>query len=365
MVTACTSPEPPSEPPLSIDTFLEGDTVQSGFKKALHPGVLEFPRDHGAHPGFRNEWWYLTGNLADSDNRRFGFQFTVFRNALTPYAAENPSKWATNQIYLAHLAVTDAAGNRYYSDERFARGALGLAGATSAPFKVWLGDWQVQAEPGCPACFNLRLTASSQAFRLDLALHNRKSMVLHGDAGLSAKSNTPGNASYYYSYPRLGVRGVVGIDGRDYMVEGDSWFDHEWSTSYLERDQVGWDWFSVQLSDQTELMLFLLRHREDANKDFVYGTHIDAQGTSTQLDRSGFVIEALSNWSSPSSAVVYPSGWTITVVDYGLTLELLPLTNAQELNHSFRYWEGAVQARGSRHDEEVTGYGYVELTGYQ
>ena len=361
----CETRESPTQSQFTVDNFLRGKD-EVGFKKARSPKAFEFPLDHGAHPGFKNEWWYITGNLGDSGGRRFGFQFTLFRNALSPEPIDSASRWTTNQIYLAHVALTDVQQKKYYNDERFSRGAMDLAGVSLAPFKAWLEDWRLTAEGegDCATCMRLHLTLSTDEFSLDLALSNTKPVVFHGDSGLSRKGETPGNASYYYSYTRLESHGRIKVNDVVYDVNGQSWLDHEWSTSSLQDDQVGWDWFSIQLSDQTELMLFQLRHERDSTKNFLYGTYVAPDGLTTQLGRSGFTIDSTQNWTSPVTGVVYPAGWRLSIPKEGLELMLTPLLHAQEQNTSFTYWEGAVSVQGAKYDQPMQGHGYVELTGY-
>ena len=363
IVTGCGPQETAPQAPLSIDSFLETED-HNGFKRALQPRAFVFPRDHGAHPGFKNEWWYITGNLADTNGGRFGFQFTLFRNAISASSTTSASNWATNQIYLAHVAVTDGNQDRFYNDERFSRGAMGLAGVVHNPFKAWLEDWSLVVESAvtCDACFDVRLNAISDEFSLDLKFSNTKPYVLHGDSGLSRKSETPGNASYYYSYTRLQTQGRITIKGKDHLVQGESWLDHEWSTSSLEKDQVGWDWFSIQLADRSEIMLFQLRHRHDPQKNFVYGTFVDANGDSEPLP--DFTIDTDGYWISPDSGVTYPSGWNVVIPSRAISLALTPIVRAQEINTSFRYWEGAVNVKGFASSRKLKGHGYVELTGY-
>lgn len=362
LALGCGVPEPPQSH-LSVSDFLR-ERKDAGFERAFDPVDLRFPRDHGAHPRFRNEWWYLTGNVEDDDGRRFGFQFTLFRNSLSSSAVSSASQWRTNQIYLAHVALTDMQQQRHLSEERFSRAALDLAGVDHEPFRAWLEDWQLVSElgEGCPRCFRVRLAANTEEFSLDLTLSNTKPVVLHGDAGLSQKSQTPGNASYYYSYTRLQTRGHIKVGKTRYAVEGQSWFDHEWSTSSLEDEQVGWDWFSVQLSDQTELMLFQLRHQQDRGKNFLNGTYVDDKGQAIQFSR--FTIDSSDSWTSDATGVVYPAAWSISIDDHGLKLLLIPIMAEQEHSASFTYWEGAIDVRGSKRGQPLRGWGYAELTGY-
>ncbi len=340
-----------------------------GFRKALAPAAFTFPRDHGTHPEFKTEWWYFTGNLGTADGRRFGYQLTLFRVAVTPAPPASASAWATNQTYMAHFAVTDVAGDEFYYDERFARGALGLAGVRAAPFRAWLEDWRVSAATGaavrgCDGCLNLRISAGNDAAAVALFLTSTKPAARHGDNGLSQKSATPGNASYYYSLTRLATEGTIEVDGQTHAVTGQSWFDHEWSTSALEDAQAGWDWFSLQLSGQAELMLFRLRARDPADADFVSGSYVAPDGRVSRLRPGDFAIEVLNSWTSPATGVAYPGQWRIRIPRRRLVLDVTPLIRRQELNSAFRYWEGAVSATGRHRERPISGAGYVELTGY-
>ncbi|MDH3279873.1 MAG: carotenoid 1,2-hydratase [Gammaproteobacteria bacterium] len=362
--------EPPRKPDQfkrSIADTLSDSGIDGGFRRARRMQTFRFPADHGAHPEFRNEWWYLTGNLATPDRRRFGYQVTLFRSALSPDTPHSRSAWATNQVYLAHVAVTDVARRRFHSAERIGRGALGLAGAETEPVRLWLDDWSIversEPIPGCRDCLAAAVNIGEREFALSLSLTALKAPALHGDRGLSAKGPSNQNASYYYSYTRMATRGTITVDGTPVPVRGSSWFDHEWSTSALSPGQSGWDWFSIQLSDDTEVMLFRLRDRDLASRDFLSGSMIDPNGRVTPV--SAAVIEALSTWRSPSTGVAYPSGWRIVLPGRGLQLTLTPLLENQEIDLMFRYWEGAVAVTGSANAHQLRGYGYAELTGYE
>lgn len=362
LLTACDGPDTPP-PQTVISTLSDPDTA--GYSRALAPRSLRFPGDHGPHPDFKHEWWYLTGQATSETGHRFGYQFTLFRRALSPHTMKRSSAWASNQLYMAHLALTDITGKRFYHDERYAREALALAGVTAQPFAAWLEDWSLNAITlPCSQCLHIKVQAATNKFALDLSLRNQRDPVLHGENGLSRKSNTPGNASYYYSYPRLATGGTIRVDGRVYTVAGNSWFDHEWSTSALEPDQAGWDWFSLQLSDQTELMLFRLRHRDDPGQSLLSGTHISDDATRT-LGRDGFSLRILEHWRSPRTAVRYPQDWRIEIPALGYSLTVTPWLPEQEIDLSFRYWEGAVRVSGHHAGRKVTGNGYMELTGYR
>lgn len=366
LASACSSPDDPvASGQLSVKDLL-GAAAPEGFARATEPVPFKFPRDHGQHPDFRNEWWYVTGNLAGPGGRQYGFQFTIFRNALSPDRVEHPSRWATRQTYLAQIALTDAKGDRFYSDERFARGALGLAGVEHKPFRAWLENWHLagRTHRDCGSCFSADLRADSARFGITLHLQSSRPAVLHGDSGLSRKDHGGDNASYYYSYTRLDTVGELRIGDQHYPVSGTSWMDHEWSTSSLQEDQVGWDWFSLQLSDNSDLMLFQLRHRDDPEKNFLYGTFVDEHGNSKMLSSRDISISATDKWKSPVSGATYPARWHIRIEGLELDLSLEPVINAQEMNLSFRYWEGAIRASGSQGGRQVSGRGYVELTGY-
>ena len=354
--------QPPSAP-LSVVEILGGASSE-GYERAWQPQPLVWPVDHGAHDGFKNEWWYFTGNLSDAEGRAFGYQFTLFRSAIAPQKPATDSAWSSNQIYLAHAALSDIDGQYFLYDERFSRGAMGLSGAQGEPLRFWLEDWSVSGGTDL-GHFTVTIRVRAEGFTLDLALDSTKPMVLHGDRGLSAKGHTPGNASYYYSFTRLRTEGAVQFGGETFQVQGESWFDHEWSTSSLEPGQTGWDWFSLQLSDQSELMLFRLRHASDPGQDYSSGTLIGADGSVSPLQGDEFSIKVLDQWQNPASGVRYPSGWTLRVPAQDLELRVIPLQEDQEIRASFRYWEGAADVSGSSNGASVTGRGYVELTGYQ
>ncbi|MDX1409924.1 MAG: lipocalin-like domain-containing protein, partial [Saprospiraceae bacterium] len=309
MLVACDR----SAGPVQEVTSALSDADIAGYQRAEHPHNFVFPDDHGAHPLFKHEWWYLTGQVQDPQGRRFGYQFTLFRRALSPYQAPHSSAWATNQLYLAHLALSDIQGEQFYHDERYARAALKLAGVETSPFRAWLEDWSLseQSTTECTNCLHVKLQAASEDFSLQLVLRNQRDPVLHGDRGLSQKSDTPGNASYYYSYPRLLTEGMIIVNGTTFTVSGSSWFDHEWSTSALEAQQTGWDWFSLQLSDHSELMLFRLRHR-DPGRSRYSGTLITDDAV-INLDGEKFTLRVMSHWRSPHSKVRYPQVWQIDI----------------------------------------------------
>ena len=349
----------------ALGAGIDSEEMRSGmpYLRAEAQREFEFPADHGPHEGYKLEWWYFTGNLAASDGRRYGYQFTIFRSALSPEidvadkVEDATAYWATNQLYSAHFALTDVDRATFSSSERFSRGAADLAGARADPFRVWVDDWSVV---GVGDNFTLRLQAVGEGYSLDLELTPEKPIVLQGDRGLSPKGNDPGQASYYYSIPRFKTSGTVDSGAGGVEVQGASWMDREWSTSLLGSDQTGWDWFSLQLDDDRELMYFQLRNRQEDEPPFTEGSLIDAQGQVSEL--GNVELSVIEEWTSPVSQITYPSGWDLLIPDHDLELQVVPLLKGQELNVSVRYWEGAVQILDG--DGVPRGYGYVELTGY-
>jgi predicted secreted hydrolase len=335
---------------------------EEGFARALQPITFFFPKNHGAHPQYRTEWWYFTGNLNSSDGRQFGYQLTFFRFALSPEHHASKSCWRNNQLYMAHLTLTDVMNKQFYTDERFSRAGNELAGAASTDYHVWLYDWSAQAEKTTD--FPLHVLAKNDQFAIDLELTPVKNLILQGDQGLSQKSAEPGNASYYYSYPRLATQGMLKLAGQNIAISGYSWMDREWSTSALSREQSGWDWFALQLSDNTELMYYQLRRKDGQPDSHRAGSVALSDRSKVTLTRQDVIIKVLDFWQSPHSKVRYPARWHMSVSRQQLELDIVPLLNDQELNVSYRYWEGAVSIAGTKAGKTITGRGYVELTGY-
>ncbi len=340
-----------------------------GFAQATDPYAWSFPADFGAHPAFQTEWWYYTGNLKTADGRHFGYQFTIFRRALAPPSSPDTltdgaaSEWRADQIYMAHFALSDVAGGRYFHQQRFSRGSAGLAGAALEPvYRVWLEDWQVVALE--PAARRTRIYAYADDFGVELVMDQLKPPALHGDNGLSPKSGEPGSASYYYSLTRLKTAGKIIVNGETFEVSGASWKDHEFSTSALGVDAQGWDWFGLQLDDNRELMLGQIRMTDGSREPAFGGLLVEADGSTRYLSADDFSIKTTATWTSPHTDAVYPAGWNISVnvgAAEPLKLTLRPLLADQELHGGggVDYWEGAVAISG-----DAAGYGYAELTGY-
>lgn len=335
-----------------------GGSIDPGFKRADRPRPFDFPRDHGAHPAFATEWWYFTGNLASASGRRFGYQLTLFRIALKPGDPAPGSAWRATQVYMGHLALSDIQGDRHHASERFGRAAAGLAGAEHAPLRVWLGDWSItgsdQAEP-----FPLKLQAGADDIAIDLSLEaGDKPRILQGEQGWSRKSADPGNASYYYSYTRLPSSGQLRIGEQRFEVQGDSWFDREWSSSALADDQAGWDWFSLQLDDGRDLMFYRMRDQQGQAQTFSRGVLIDRQGNVVALDLDNTNVAATGHWQNAEGAR-YPIAWRLQVPSEAIDLRVRAAIEDQEMDLSVRYWEGAVTVSGTQR-----GVGYLELSGY-
>lgn len=348
----------------NVVTALNG-AVDSNFARAYKPMPFTFPSDHGAHPEYRTEWWYYTGNLIDAGGNRFGYQLTFFRSALTPELPDRPSDLATNQIYMAHFAITDVSAQQHQSSERYSRGAGGLAGAIGEPtYRVWLDDWSVhEVEPGVTR-LQAAVETAEGLLALDLTLRQTGAPVLHGDAGLSQKGPEAGNASYYYSLVQIKTSGTVTLSGKITEVTGVSWMDHEFGTSALSKNAVGWDWFSVQLENGMALMFAQVRTKERGVLDAFTGTLVLPDGKQQTITTNDFVVETLDQWTSPRTGILYPSVWHVTLPPFDLALTLTPLVQDQEMQVSFVYWEGAVAVKATVGGEIVQGVGYVELTGY-
>jgi predicted secreted hydrolase len=334
---------------------------RAGFAQVTAPRPFVFPRDHGSHPEYATEWWYYTGNLDAEDGRHFGFQLTFFRSALVSETLERASDWAATNIYMAHFTVTDVAGGQFRAFDRFSRGAAGLAGATGAPYRVWLDNWS--AEGRGPEGMAMRLRAAQDDAAIDLALTSERAPMLQGDRGLSQKGTTSGNASYYYSLTRMATQGTVELGGQRYEVHGLSWMDHEFGTSALEQGAAGWDWFGLQLGDGRDLAYARIRNA-DGSAGLALGGLFAADGSKRDLAADEITLEVLGTWRSPRSSVEYPSSWRLSAPSVGVDLLITPWLADQELPLAVLYWEGAVKVEGTVDGRSSVGNGYVELTGY-
>lgn len=336
---------------------------ERGWRSADPGYTLTFPRDHAAHPDYRIEWWYYTGNLEATGGRRFGYQVTFFRAGVDRRPA-NPSRWAVRDLYMAHLAVTDVARGEHHVAERLNRAGVGWAGADPETLHVWNDGWSLTVEEGAH-----RLVAASDDGRLavDLRLEPAAPPVLHGDGGYSRKGDEPGNASHYYSLTRLPTTGRLTVGGRSFDVAGASWMDHEFGTSFLEPAQAGWDWFSIQLDDGTDLMLYTMRRLDGSADPWSSGTVVTPAGV-TRLRAGDYRLVPDRRWASPHSGGSYPVAWRIAVPSLGIELGAEAAVDAQELrtgrSTGVTYWEGTIDVLGTRGGTPVTGRGYLEMTGY-
>jgi predicted secreted hydrolase len=345
-----------------------GDTT--GFQSVTGPCRFNFPQDHGAHPGYRTEWWYYTGHLTAATGQRFGFQLTFFRRQLRSSDARREwpvpaSAWRTNQIYLAHAALTDLEGRRHIMREEVRREGLGMAGTETAneEIRVFLHDWETRIRPDAH-----RLRMTDPDVSLDLTLVPTKGPVPHGVEGYSRKGSLPEQASCYYSFPRMTVSGQISVGDSVHSVSGLGWMDHEFSTAPLAEGVTGWDWFSIQLDDQRELMIYLLRLEKGGLHPASSGTLIGPEGQVTHLARSDFRTRATRRWTSPATGAVYPLDWELALPGHDLTLQLAAALDAQEMitteSTGVTYWEGSVSVSGQAGGAPVAGRGYMELTGY-
>ena len=342
-----------------------------GFAQVLEPRAFEFPQDHGPHPEFRQEWWYLTGNLDAAGGGRFGFELTFFRVALAPpvapqaparTSAELPSAWRTREIYVAHFAITDVGRKRFRFQQRFSREALGLAGAQAAPLHVWLDDWSLEVAPQGHGG-SWRLHAAQPGYAIELSLEPQGAPVPNGAAGLSRKSERPADATYYYSIPRLAAHGRLVREGQALELRGLAWLDREWGSGGLGPRELGWDWFGLQLDDGSALMFYALRDQDGTRDAHSAGTWIAADGSVRPLADTDVSIAVTTSWRNRAGER-YPAGWRIRVPALALDLAVHPLLADQELRTTPPYWEGAVDVSGARNGRALGGRGYVELVGY-
>jgi predicted secreted hydrolase len=319
------------------------------WREAVPGYQYQFPRDHFEHQDFRTEWWYYTGNVVDAHGKRFGFELVFFRQGQNR-SVDNPSVWAVKDLYLAHAALTDIDGKRFWYEERPNREGPGIAGAAFHEQRVWNGNWQAKWNGDTQT-----LDAITGPFRFHLELKPVKPFVIQGENGLSQKAEGRGRASYYVSFPRLSVAGKITTADGAHQVTGLAWMDHEWFTEQLAGDQTGWDWFSAQLDNNTELMLFDLRKKDGSIDPYSSGTFVDAAGRAHHLKRDEFTLEPLAGWGK------YPVAWRIRVPSLKIDVSCKAVLEDQELRAKDgpSYWEGAVTYAGSN-----KGVGYLEMTGY-
>ena len=340
------------------------ENFESVWKQAEPGYVFAFPRDHGSHPDYRVEWWYYTGNLSSSDGSEYGYQLTFFRVGIDP-APTNPSSWAVRDLFMAHLAVTDVDDGRHIMAERLNRSGVGWSGASTETLKVWNEDWSASLVEGVHV---LEAQDGANDIGVSLRLVPTLPIVFHGENGYSRKGSDPGNASEYYSVTHLETSGRLIVDGTVHEVTGLSWMDHEFGTSFLEASQQGWDWFSLQFTDGSALMVYVLRQIDDTVDLRSGGTFIDAEGSVTILQKDDYHLEPTRHWGSSLSGADYPVEWHIDIPRLEVNLDVQALVDSQEMSTGqstgVTYWEGAVGVRGTVAEESVQGRGYLEMTGY-
>lgn len=334
------------------------------FKQALPGYQYHFPQEHAAHPDYKTEWWYYTGHLKTAEGRTFGYELTFFRSAVDAIG-EQPlqSKWVLKEIYPAHFAISDEENRQFHYWEKLNREGLDVAGAKDTVYSVWnetwfaeqLGDQQV-------------IRADSPDYALHLLLSSEKPPVVHGTQGVSQKGSCTGCASHYYSMTRLKSTGVLYLQGKPVPVTGESWMDHEFGSNQLGENQVGWDWFSIQLANGAELMLYQLRQADGQSDANSSGTWVPPTGPPRHLTQADFQIRPTATWKSPQSPGTYPMAWQITIPSEKLSLTLKPTFEGQELvtrqSTGVTYWEGSVSVKGLENGKNLSGKGYVEMTGY-
>lgn len=342
------------------------------WRKALPPYDFSFNRDHASHPDYQVEWWYYTGNLKTSDGRRFGYQLTFFRVGVD-FKPSNPSRWAVRDLFMTHLAVSDIDGRKFRHSERINRAGIGWAGAQTDTYRVWNENWEARQDPSGRHVLHAVGQAVGQAvdgeeIGLELELDEGKRPVFHGRQGVSQKGNEPGNASHYYSLTRMPTRGTLIAGGERLNVEGLSWMDHEFGTSFLEKGQMGWDWFSIQLEDGTDLMLYRFR-RDDSSPDcHSSGTLVFPDGSSSPVGFDQFDLAGQRVWNSDLSGAKYPVEWRVRVPGREIDLIIRAAIDDQEMRTAqstgVNYWEGSIEASGTHRGIPVKGRGYLEMTGY-
>lgn len=346
LLAACKdAPEP------EADTGFAGLGRQAGdFRPVVRGHRLEFPRDHGAHDGFRIEWWYVTANLKDAQGREWGAQWTLFRSALRP--GDETSGWDSPNLWMGHAALTSPSDHRHA--ETFGRGGVGQAGVQAQPFHAWIDDWSLRSTDGNDLQ-SLSMQASGPGFGYRLELNSAMPLVRHGDQGYSEKSGQ-GQASYYYSQPFYQVQGEVEHDGERLQVSGQAWLDREWSSQPLAASQEGWDWFSLHLADGAKLMLFQVRQTD--GRPYRAGTWVAPDGQPHALQGGEIQMEAQARTRQDNGRQV-PTRWHVRVPTHGVDIQVQAVQPTAWMSTTFPYWEGPVQLSG-----KPGGRGYLEMTGY-
>jgi predicted secreted hydrolase len=339
------------------------EPLAAQYQTALPGYRYEFPRDHFNHADYQTEWWYYTGNLKSPDGHRFGFELTFFRQGVSRDPAKT-APWELRDLYLAHLALSDLDGRKFYHSERTNRSGPGIAAVNESLGRIWNGNWQIQWHGD-----DQELRAIDERFQLHLTLHAEKTPVIHGENGVSQKAEGLGRASHYVSLTRLTTSGAVELGKKRFEVSGSSWMDHEFFTHQLGSQQTGWDWLSLQLADNTELMLFRIRRKDGSIDPYSAGTYVDEKGKTTHFRSADFILQPTGEiWASQITGARYPIHWRVAIPKFNIELEAKTPLESQELTGKTgfapNYWEGAIVLSGRRNRESLSGVGYLEMTGY-
>lgn len=344
-------------------SLVEFAQAENPWRLALPGWKYEFPRDHFAHPEFKTEWWYFTGNLRDADGKRYGFQLTFFRQGIRPLARRGGtiSRFICDELKFAHFAVSDPNAGRFHFAQKTSRGAFREAGFAQGDRIAWIDDWSLKLQPDG----TMHLDAKMKDASLALTAKPGKPWIIHGENGISQKAEGEGRASHYYSGTRLETSGRLTVADRELAVNGTSWFDQEWASNQLTPEQVGWNWFALQLADGSELMLYQMRLRDSTLDPNSSGTIVDPNGQTRHLRRDDYTLTPTRWWTSKATKARYPIAWKLRVPELELEAEITTPLEQQELElPPIAYWEGMIDLRGTRAGQTIRGEGYMELTGY-
>lgn len=351
---------------LTLLTCIQSTALAAGRNFELaRPGYkYSFPKDHGSHDNFKTEWWYYTGNLKGDDNNQYGYELTFFRSALNLDRPVQNSIWAMPDIYMAHFAVTDVNSKKFYTKSRLQRPGPDFAGSTKDKLKVWTLNWSATMDQG----EKQTLKAKSSECTLELEVSPQKPLVIQGENGISRKAAKGDHASHYYSYTRLKTDGWLTIKGKRVKVTGTSWMDHEFGSNQLDENQVGWDWFSIHLDNNKEIMLYLMRLEDGSYDQASSGSLIAENGKLTHLKLADYKIKLIGKWRSNKTKIEYPMGWEIEIPAQKVHLKVSPKLDNQEFarqdGNAVTYWEGACSVLGTYNNQQCKGDAYVEMTGY-
>ncbi len=340
--------------------FMAVSAGAQDYKSALPGYKFEFPRDYFNHEDYQTEWWYYTGNLRAPDGHRFGYELTFFRQGVS--RDDKPGPWFVKDLWMAHLALSDVTGQRFYHEERLNRAGPGMAGVDEKAGLVWNGNWQARIGDR-----GEELRGVGAKFGIGLKVAAAKAPLIQGQNGVSQKAEGDGHASHYFSLTRLITTGSIDLDGKAYQVEGTSWMDHEFFTGSMSADETGWDWLSVQLEDGSDLMLYRLRHRDGSIDPYSSGSYVSTQGKSEFVTAKDFAMMPVGdNWTSAQTKASYPERWHVSIARIGIEFDVTTPLRDQELVGGYgpSYWEGVVEIDGKRDGVAVRGVGYLEMTGY-